>query len=231
MLVAVSSLGTDLDAWTGVPFGACSQFLVVDSDTMEFVVLSVPPQDQDPTRVSSYALRAIARQGAELVITGPVKDICRQTMQSLGMQVIESASRMSVRDAIVRYAQSESGDTLPYTLPPEKIAVAAHGCTLDSPLASKGEPCTSFMLVDPDSMQFQVVRIQSTASPEEVSLQALRAAVRAGATVVITSNMSALCCAASRALAVSVALANEGLSARQAVELYLSGKLPDAPSA
>jgi hypothetical protein len=72
MLVAVSSLGTDLDAWTGIPFGACSQFLVADTETMEFVVVSVPTQQQDPTKVSLSAIRAIARQGAEVVITGPI---------------------------------------------------------------------------------------------------------------------------------------------------------------
>lgn len=79
MQVVVSSLGTDLDAWTGVPFGACSQFWAVDTETMESVVVSVPTQQQDLSKVSVSAIRAIARQGAEAIITGPIKGICKQT--------------------------------------------------------------------------------------------------------------------------------------------------------
>lgn len=229
MLVAVSSLGTDLDAWTGIPFGACSQFLVVDTETMEFVEVSVPVQQQDPARISSFAIRAIARQGAEAVITGPIKDICKQTMQSLGMQVIDNVGRMSVREAIQRYTKGGSREVERFGPISEKIAVAAHGSDLDAPIGARDEPCTSFLIVDPQTMHAQVIQVEAAASAQEASIHAVRAAARAGAAVVITSSMRAECCAALRALAVSVVLAPEGMTARHAVERYLRGELPGAP--
>ena len=44
MKVAVASMGTVPEAWVGIKFGICSQFLVFDLDTMEYVVLGVPPR-------------------------------------------------------------------------------------------------------------------------------------------------------------------------------------------
>ena len=70
-------MGTVPDAWVGIRFGMCSQFLVFDLDTMEYVVVSVPPHLERPERVSLAAIRAIAKQGISAVITGHVKEICR----------------------------------------------------------------------------------------------------------------------------------------------------------
>jgi len=70
MRIAVSSLGTSLDAWAGGAFGTCTQFHVVDTDTMDFVVISVPPEKLDVDRVSLAAIRALAQQDVELTITG-----------------------------------------------------------------------------------------------------------------------------------------------------------------
>lgn len=145
MQVAVSSLGTHLDACTGIPFGTCSQFLVVDTETMEFVIVSVPPQQQDPAKVSLFAIRAIARQGAEAVITGPIKDICRQTMRSLGIQVIENVGQMTVRRPSSGTWQVAPSKFCTSPLP-EKLAVASHGRDLDASIHGKDEPCTSFLL-------------------------------------------------------------------------------------
>lgn len=229
MQVAVSSLGTDLDAWTGIPFGTCSQFLVVDTETMESVVISVPTQHQDPAKVSLSAIRAIARQGAEAVITGPIKDTCKQAMQSLGMQVIDNVGRMTVREAVQRFARGGPKQLQHFAPLPEKIAVASRGRDLDACIHGKDEPCTSFVLVEPQTMQSEVVQVEPASSPGEASRHAVRAAARAGATVVITSAMHPQCCAALRALAISVVLAPEGMVAREAVKNYLAGELPSSP--
>jgi predicted Fe-Mo cluster-binding NifX family protein len=230
MLVAVSSMGTDLDALTGSPFGSCPQFLVVDSDTMEYVVVSVPDQLLDPSRVSGNAIRGIAKQGAEMVITGPIKHICREAIQSLGMRVVSDIPRMTVRSAILRYAVRQQTEPVPIAETAEMIAVSSHGDSLDSKLAGRTEPCTSFLLVDAGTMQFRRLEVGAALSTQQGSLHALRAAVRAGATVVITTNMSPPCCAAARALAVSVVLAEENSSVRQAVWSYLAGQLQTAQS-
>ena len=50
MRVAVASMGSVPDALVGVRFGMCSQFLVFDLDTMEYVVVRVPPHTEAPRR-------------------------------------------------------------------------------------------------------------------------------------------------------------------------------------
>ena len=229
MQVAVSSLGTDLDAWTGIPFGTCPQFLVVDTETMEFVVISVPAEHQDPTKASLFAIRAIARQGAQVVIAGPIKDICKQTMQSLGMDVIDNVGRMTVRRAIEFYIQGGPHAIQTHEPPPEKVAVAAHGTGLDATVHSKDEPCTSFMLVNPETMDWELIQVEPAESIAQASIHAVRAAARAGATVIITSGLRSECCAALAALAITLAVAPEGTTVREAVEQFRRGQLSGAP--
>jgi len=229
MKIAVSSAGTSLDAWTGVPFGLCSQFLVVDSESMEFVVISVPPDQLDPSKVSLVAIRAIARQETEVVITGKIKEICRQAMRNLGIQVIDGVERMTVREAVVMYAAQGAPAVQSYTPPSARIAVAAHGEDLDATLSPKGEPCTSFILVDPQSMAYKVIAVEPAESPAQASVNAVRAAAQNGATVVITPQLRPACCAALRALAIEIALAEETLTVREAIAAYQQGKLPTPP--
>lgn len=229
MRVAVSSSGTSLDAWAGTAFGMCSQFLVVDTETMEFVVVSVPPEQLDPSAVSLYAIRAIADQGAQAVITGAIKDMCKETMHSLGMQVIDKVGRISVRQAIERYMAGGPEAITAYQPPPEKIAVASHGDDLEAPIGSRDEPCTSFILVDPETMEFEVVQVEAAESLLQASVNAVRAAARAGATTVITPGLQPACCAALNALAITVAVASEGMTVRQAIEGYKRGELEQAP--
>ena len=229
MKVAVSSRGTSLDAWAGGAFGTCSQFLVVDTETTEVVVIAVPSEQLDPSKVSLAAIRAIARQDAEVVITGPIKDICRQAMTQLGIEVVDGVERMTVREAVALYTTGGSQAVSGYLPPPAKIAVAAHGDSLDAPLRTKGEACTSFVLVDPLKMDLQVVRVEPADSPDRASVNAVRAAAKSGATVVITPEMRPACCMALRALAIQVVLADEALTVREAVSAYGRGELLSAP--
>jgi len=229
MKIAVSSLGSSLDAWAGTAFGVCSQFLVVDTESMDYVVLSVPPDQIDPTKVSLYAIRALANQQVQVVLTGQVKDICRQTMLSLGMEVIDGVERVSVREAIELYVSQGAQGVKDYEPPPNKLAVSCHGSSLDARLSQKGEPCTSFLLVDPQTMDFQAIQVQPADTPEQSSVNAVRAAARSGATVVITPQIRPACCTALRALAIAVALVEEDMTVREAVLAYERGELATPP--
>lgn len=229
MKIAVSSMGTSLDAWAGVPFGLCSQFIIVDSESWESVIVSVPPDEIDPSKVSLYAIRALANHGVQAVVTGQIKEICRQTMFSLGMEVIDGIERLTVREAVELYASQGAEAVRAYQPTPVKIAVASHGADLDAPLSEKDEPCTSFVIVDPQSWAFEVVEVKAGDTLEQTSVNAVRAAARSGATVVITPQIRPACCTALRALAISVALAEPGMTVRQAVEGYEQDKLHNAP--
>jgi len=229
MKIAVSSLGSSLDAWAGSPFGICTQFLVVETESMDYIVISVPPDQIDPTKVSLYAIRALANQEVQVVLTGQVKDICRQTMLSLGMEVVDGIERVTVRDAVEIYVSQGAEGVKDYEPPPYKIAVSCHGSSLDARLSQKGEPCTSFLLVDPQTMSFDLITVEPGESLEKTSVNAVRAAARSGATVVITPQIRPACCTALNALAITVVLAQEDLTVREAVLAYERGELAPPP--
>jgi predicted Fe-Mo cluster-binding NifX family protein len=222
-------MGTSLDAWAGGPFGTCTQFLVIDTETMEYVVVSVPPDQLDTSKVSLPAIRAIANQGAQVVLTGPIKYVCRHAMETLGIEVIANMERITVRQAVETYLQEGQEALARYQPLPVKIAVASHGDDLDDTLSPKGEPCTSFLLVDPQTMEFEVVRVESAEAIAQASVNAVRAAARSGATVVITPEIRPVCCEALRALAITVALADPEMTVREAIQQYLSGELASPP--
>jgi predicted Fe-Mo cluster-binding NifX family protein len=230
MKIAVASQGTSLDAWVGVSFGLCSQFLVIDTETMDYVVISVPADQIDPAHVSLAAIRAVANQGAQVIITGQIKDICRQAMISLGIQVVDGVEHITVREAVERYMTGGAQSVQVVRPFPIKIAVASHGNDLAARLGAKGEPCTSFILVDPQTMAFQVVQVEQADSMVQTSVNAVRAAAKSGATVVVTSEIRPECCTALRALSITVALADEELTVREAVQAYVRGELSNPPA-
>ena len=152
MKIAVASMGTSLDAWAGASFGLCSQFVVVDTETMASVVIAVPSEQQDPHQASLYAIRALAAQGVEAVVCGQIEEMCRQALFALGVEVVEGVERVTVRQAAETYRAAGAQGLSDYAPPPVRIAVASHGADLDATLSPQGEPCTSFVLVEPQTM-------------------------------------------------------------------------------
>ena len=103
MRIAVSTAGTSLDAWVGADLESCRQFLVVDAETMETIIVAVPSEGRSPQQRVATLLRAILAQGAEIVIAGHVSEACRQSMASLGIEAIEVTSGITARQAIESY--------------------------------------------------------------------------------------------------------------------------------
>ena len=228
MKVAVASMGTVPEAWVGIRFGMCSQFLVFDLDTMEYVVVSVPPHLESPEQVSLAAIRAVAKQDVSAVITGHIKDICRQTLLDLGIDVIEGVEGMTVQEAIEHYKATglktpESRKGLP-----TRVAVASHGEGLEAPLEIRFGICSSFVVVDPATMEWEVVRVKPDGPAQTVNRRAIRAVARSGAVALITPQIHPECCMALRALAITVYLAPEGTTVRQAIERYERGELEES---
>ncbi len=225
MKVAVASMGTVPEALVGVLFGMCSQFLVFDLDTMEYVVVSVPPRQEDQDRVSLAAIRAVATQGVSAVITGHVKEICRQTLFDLGIDVIDGVEGMTVHDAIERYRATglaTPGSRKGFV---NRIAVTSSGEGLEARLETPLHTCTSFIVVDPATNEWKVVRVEPDGPPREVSLNAIRTVVRSGAGVLIAPQVHPECCMALQALAVTVYIAPEGITVGDAIEMYEGGQL------
>ena len=228
MKVAVASMGTVPEAWVGIRFGMCSQFLVFDLDTMEYVVVSVPPRREGPQQVSLAAIRAVARQGASAVITGHIKDICRQTLLDLGIDVIDGVEGMTVVEAIEHYKATGLRTPESRRGMITRIAVVSTGEGLEAPVELRFGVCSSFVVVDPTTMEWETVQVEPDGPAEKVNLNGVRAIVRSGAGVVITPQIDPECCMALRALAVTAYLAPEGITVREAVERYARGELEES---
>ncbi len=225
MKVAVASMGTVPEAWVGVQFGMCTQFLVFDLDTMEYVVVSVPPRQESPEQVSLTAIRAVAKQGVSAVITGQIKDICRRTLLDLGIDVVDGVEGMTVREAIERYKATGLATPESRKGMPARVAIAAQGEGLEAPLEFPFGTCTSFVVVDPKTMAWEMVRVQPDGPARKVNARAICAIAQSGATALITPQIHSECCMALQALAIAVYLAPAGITVREAVARYAAGTL------
>jgi len=218
-------MGTVPEAWVGIRFGMCSQFLVFDLDTMEYVLVSVPPHLERPERVSLAAIRAVAKQGVSAVITGHIKEICRQALLDLGIEVIDGVEGMTVREAIEQY--KATGLPTPESRKgiPTRVAAVSTGEGLEARLELRFGICASFVVVDPTTMEWEVVRVEPDGPAQKVNMKGIQAVARSGAAVLIAPQIHPECCMALHALAVAVYLAPEGITVREAVERYEQGEL------
>jgi predicted Fe-Mo cluster-binding NifX family protein len=217
-------MGTVPEAWVGVQFGMCTQFLVFDLDTMEYVVVSVPPRQESAEHVSLTAIRAIAKQGVSAVITGCIKDICRRTLLDLGIDVIDGVEGMTVHEAIERYKATGLATPESRKGMPARVAVITPGEGLEAPLDSPFGTCSSLIVVDPKTMEWETVRVEPD-GPARVNARVIRAVLQSGATALITPQIHPECCVALQALAVAVYLAPAGITVRDAVNRYAAGTL------
>jgi len=230
MNVAVASLGTVPDALVGIRFGACSQFLVFDLDTLQYVVVSVTPHQEPSEHISLGAIRAVARQDVSVVITGDIKASCRGALEELGIDVIAGVQGMTVAEAIERFKADRlaTSDSRQGTV--TRLAVVADGDGLDARLPSAFGTCTSFTIVDPRTLQWEMVHVEHDEHAHKVNIAGVRAIVRSGAAVVITSRIDPSCCMALQALAVAAYLAPSGITVRDALERYERGQLEEVGS-
>ena len=222
--IAVGSLGLSLDAWVGGRFGYCPQFVVVDTDTMEFVVVPMP-HAMSEQEASLQAIRTVVRSGAEVLLVAQAKPKCREIMNQLGVEVIEGVEGLTVRQAVERYLRGAMAQPAGRKGEPPKVAVAATAASLDAPVGARfGEACY-FLVVDLQTMAYQPITVSPVEAGKHIRPQTVRALVEAGANVVITPAITPLCCQALQALAVEVIIAGEGRTVREVVEQYRRGEL------
>jgi predicted Fe-Mo cluster-binding NifX family protein len=227
MKVAVASMGTVPEAWVGTKFGKCCQFLVFDLDTMEYVVVSVPPHPEG--QVSLAAIRAVAEQGVAAVITGEIRNICRQTLLDLGIDVVDGVEGMTVGEAIDRYLVTGLQAIEERKGFSTRIAAVSFGQGgLDASLAADPDACTSFVVVDPKTNEWSLVQAEPGDSVQETHMATIRAVARSGATVLITPQVRPECCVALQALAIDVYVADAGLTVREAIARFEAGQLEQA---
>ena len=115
MKIAVSAMGTDLDAQVDPRFGRCQYFIIVDSDTLEYESIENPYIGAvGGAGIQSGQL--ISEKGAQIILTGNVGPNAFQALSAAGLQIITGVTG-TVKSAIQRFSSGQlqpiSGATVP----------------------------------------------------------------------------------------------------------------------
>ena len=109
MKICVSASSDSLDANVDPRFGRCPYFVVVDSETMEFTVVS-----NDSTNAAHgagiQAAQTVANMGAKVVITGNVGPNAFNVLSATGIKIVTGVSG-SIRDAVEKYKSGQLQET------------------------------------------------------------------------------------------------------------------------
>jgi len=111
-----------------------------------------------------------------------------------------------------------------------KIAVASSGTTLDVPVDPRFGRCPFFLVVDTDTLQFEVLENQAAQAGGGAGIQAAQAVARAGAEGVIAGNFGPNAFQALTAGGIPVYTGATGTVA-EAVQLFKDGKLQELEGA
>jgi predicted Fe-Mo cluster-binding NifX family protein len=101
MKIAVSATGGALNAQVEERFARAPYFVIVDSATMRFGLVSNPNVSARHS-AGPEAARLIHQRGAEVVLTGRVGPKARRALAEQGVAVVEGASGMA-RHAVEAY--------------------------------------------------------------------------------------------------------------------------------
>jgi len=105
MKIAVSAAGGSLSAQLSPAFGRCAYFVIVDSETMKFEVLSNPAEGM-MGGAGPEAARQIQQKGCEVVITGQVGPNAQRALEQYGIKAVTGASG-TVKEAVEKYLSSK----------------------------------------------------------------------------------------------------------------------------
>jgi predicted Fe-Mo cluster-binding NifX family protein len=106
-----------------------------------------------------------------------------------------------------------------------KIAISSKGNTLDSEIDPRFGRAGFFLLVDPETMNFEVIENkQNLQLPQGAGIQAAQVVVEQGAKTVLTGNCGPKAFKVLQASGVKVAVGISG-SIQEAINNYKSGKI------
>ena len=109
MKMCVTAAGDTLDAPVDLRFGRTSNFIIVDSETMEFD--AVPNKAVGAmSGAGIQAAQTIASKGVNVVITGNVGPNAFQALASAGIKIVVGAYG-TVREVIEKYKRGELTET------------------------------------------------------------------------------------------------------------------------
>jgi len=101
MKIAISAMGTTLDAEIDPRFGRCQYFIIVDLETMQFEALE-NAGGMASGGAGIATAQMIAGKGVEAVITGNCGPNAYQVLSAAGIKVVTGVSGKA-RDAVQSY--------------------------------------------------------------------------------------------------------------------------------
>jgi len=108
----------------------------------------------------------------------------------------------------------------------EKIAITSEGPTLDDVLDPRFGRAAGFIIVDPQTLEFQYVdNGASQARAQGAGIQAAEAIIQAGAKVVLTGYVGPKAFMALQAAGIKVGQNLNDMTVRQVVERYQAGQI------
>ena len=115
MKIAVSATGVDLNAQIDPRFGRCANFIIIDTDTMEFEAIP-NPYITAGGGAGIQSAQLVANKGAQAVLTGNCGPNAFQTLSAAGVQVITGVSG-TIREAVEGYKSGQFQATAQANVP------------------------------------------------------------------------------------------------------------------
>lgn len=111
-----------------------------------------------------------------------------------------------------------------------KVVVTANGTDLDAPISPVFGRCSTYLFVDTETMQFDVVENPAIRAPGGAGIQAAQFVIERGAEAVLTGNVGPNAFGVFQAANVPVYLLGNG-TVQGAVEAYTKGQLQSSGGA
>lgn len=112
-----------------------------------------------------------------------------------------------------------------------RIAVSAEGEDLDTPVNPVFGRCANFILVNPDTLEFEVLDNPAAGAGGGAGIQAAQFIIEHGARAVLTGNVGPNAFEVFKAANVPIYMVQPNLTIRQAVERFQRGELQSAAGA
>ena len=104
MKIAVSSTGGSINAQVSSNFGRCPYFVIYDTDTKKYEIVSNPAVGV-LGGAGPEAANLINNKGCKVILTGQVGPKAKVALEKLGIKIVTGISGM-VKDAVENYLKS-----------------------------------------------------------------------------------------------------------------------------